>query len=209
MDHGDCRCPCTCGHAHDENLPVGCVFCKALAAYQTVRGTKRTMTLHELAQGIRQTIKGNGFDKPSWDNIPAKLMFAVLEEGMAAIRGDGEDPLTEELADAATRILDVLHSVWGDTWADRTGDVLSRIPEGGPFESGETALWRPLKYLAKAAEAWRYERRSDVRSALELALRELFAFGMRLGVDLQVVIEWKNTKNATRGLRHGKARAEG
>jgi len=169
------------------------------------------MSLYELAKVIHETNKGNGFDPPTWDNLPAKVMFAVteLEEGMAAIRGDGEDPLTEELADAAIRILDILHSVWNDRWADRTGDVLSFRPDGGLFEPGEVALWRPLSMLCKGVEAWRHERRRDVQSALEIALRELFLFGIRLGVDLHVIIEWKNAKNGTRGLRHGKARAEG
>jgi hypothetical protein len=211
MDHGDCRCPCTCGHAHDENLPVGCVFCRAVAAYQNIRGAKRKLDLKELARAIHHTNSRNGFDLPLWENLPAKVMFAVTElnEGMDAIRGDGEDPLTEELADTAIRILDLLHSIWKDDWADRTVDVWKIQPEGGFWEPGEVALWRPLRLLSQAVEAWRYERRNDVRSALELAVKELFIFGLKLGVDLHAVIEWKAEKNATRGLRHGKARSEG
>lgn len=211
IDHENCRCPCTCGHAHDENIPVGCTFCRALAAYHTTRTGERTRTLHELAEKIRETNSSNCFDRPTWNTIPAKIMFAVTElnEGMDAIVGVGEDPLTEELADTAIRILDILHSVWGKDWADRTVDVLDLKHEGGVFEPGEVALWKPLRLLCRGVEAWRYERRSDVRIALELALRELFAFGIRLGVDLQVIIEWKNDKNASRGIRHGKVRAEG
>lgn len=215
IDHENCRCPCTCGHAHDKTLPVGCTFCRALATYKLSRGMEktedRTHVLYELAKDIRETNEHNCFDRPTWNTIPAKIMFAVTElnEGMDAILGVGEDPLTEELADTAIRILDILYSVWGTDWADRTLDAFEIKPEGGLFEPGEVALWKTLRLLCRGVEAWRYERRSDVRIALELALRELFAFGIRLGVDLIVTMRWKNDRNAGRGVRHGKARAEG
>jgi len=121
----------------------------------------------------------------------------------------GEDPLIEELADTAIRILDILYSVWGTDWADRTLDAFEIKPEGGLFEPGEVALWKPLRLLCRGVEAWRDERRTDVRIALELALRELFAFGIRLGVDLLVTMRWKNARNDGRGVLHGKVRPEG
>lgn len=168
------------------------------------------MSIYELAKSIRETNEKNGFDKPTWDNLPTKVMFAVteLDEGMDAITGEGADPLTEELADTAIRILDILHSIWGDEWADRTTES-KRVRCESVFEPGEVALWRPLRMLCKGVECWRHEKKSDVRIALEMALREVFVLGVKLGVDLQVDVEWKNAKNATRGLRHGKARSEG
>ena len=168
------------------------------------------MSIHELAKSIRETNEANGFDCPTWDNMPAKVMFAVteLDEGMDAITGEGADPLSEELADTVVRILDVLHALWGDGWQDRTTDVLSVHPEG-MFEPGEVVLWRPLRMLCKSVESWRHDNRNDVRVALEMAVRELYIIGSKLGVDLQAEVEWKNGKNATRGKLHGKRRSAG
>jgi hypothetical protein len=138
------------------------------------------------------------------------MMFAVteLDEGMDAITGEGADPLHEELADTAIRILDVLYAEWGNDWTDRTSDVLQLRPEG-VFEAGEVALWRTLRMVCKAIEAWRHDKKQDVRIGLEMAVRELFVLGAKLGVDLHAEIEWKNGKNATRGKLHGKARSAG
>lgn len=168
------------------------------------------MSIYELAKSIRETNQKNGFDCPSWDNLPNKVMFAVteLDEGMDAITGDGDDPLSEELADTAVRILDVLYAVWGNDWADRTAGILNIHPEG-VFQPGEVILWKPLRLLCKAVECWRHENKADTRIALEMALREVFAIGALIGHDLHVDIEWKNAKNATRGRLHGKARSEG
>lgn len=196
MDSVKCGCPCSCGHAHDQTLPVLCTFCRAMATYQTIKGQGRASTIYGLSRKIRETNAANKFDAPTWDNLPAKLMFAVtkLDEGLEAILGKDGDPLVEELADAAIRILDILQGVWGDRWVDRTGDALDIYPTGGIFEAGEVALWRPLRLLCRAAEAWRYDRPEDVRISLELALCELYSFGIRLGVDLHVIMEWRNEK---------------
>jgi hypothetical protein len=138
-------------------------------------------------------------------------MFAVTElnEGLDAIKGTGDDPLIEELADAAIRILDILTSCFADTWADRTVDLYDRSFEGGLFEPGEVALWRVLGPLCGAVEDWRYERVGDVRIGLEIALREIFTMSLMLGVELRTVIVWKNERNSRRGIRHGKVRSEG
>jgi len=168
------------------------------------------MSIYEVAKAIRETNEANGFDCPTWENIPSKVMFAVteLDEGMDAITGEGADPLSEELADTVVRILDVLHALWGNDWADRTSDILSIQPVG-VFEPGEVTLWRPLRMLCKCVESWRHDKRSDVRVALEMAVRELFIIGSKLGVDLHAEVEWKNGKNASRGKLHGKVRSAG
>lgn len=197
--------------AHGIELTALCIFCRAAELYQLEQSGDEPAELKDLARDIRETNHQNGFNLPTWDNLPIKVMMAVTElnEGMDAIRGDGEDPLLEELADTAVRILDILYSIWGDDWADRTTDLMDVRPERNLFEAGEVALWRPLRMLCMAVEAWRHEHRVDVRIGLEIALKEVFSLGLTLGVDLRRVIEWKNAKNAGRGMRHGKARAEG
>jgi hypothetical protein len=54
----------------------------------------RTNVLYELAKDIRETNEHNCFDRPTWNTIPAKIMFAVTElnEGMDASLGVGEEP---------------------------------------------------------------------------------------------------------------------
>lgn len=211
MTRENCGCPCSCGHAHDPNLPVLCVFCRAMATYQMAESGESPIDLKEMAEVIRETNRKNGFTRPSWDNLPIKVMMAVTElnEAMDAIKGEGEDPLIEELADTAIRVLDILESVWQHDWADRTVALLQTRLERNLFEPGEVALWRPLRMLCTAVESWRYENQGDTRISLEIALREVFTLALSLGVDLGTVIQWKNEKNATRGIRHGKARAEG
>jgi hypothetical protein len=182
-----------------------------MAAYREMQGGGRSKKLKELARDIHATNLQNGFDPPNRDNLPAKIMFAVteLDEGMQAIAGTGDDPLVEELADTAIRILDVLHSLWDNDWVDRTVDVPEIRPEGGLWEPGQVALWRPLRMLCKAVESWRYGEWGDVKIALEIALRDLYMIGLRLGVDLHGLIAWKNDRNGTRGKWHGKARSDG
>lgn len=170
-------------------------------------------SLHALARELRKVNVGNGFDPPTWETVPAKLMFTVteLDEGMEAIEGSGADPLGEELADAAIRILDILTTLWNDEWADRTQGLRRENPPSviAAFQPGEVALWRPLRMVCKAVEAWRYDRRDDVRAGLELAVRELFVLAWKLGLDLAPEIAWKVQKNRGRGALHGKARSAG
>jgi len=108
------------------------------------------MSIKELAKSIRETNEKNGFDCPSWDNLPNKVMFAVteLDEGMDAISGEGKDPLHEELADTAVRILDILYAVWGDEWDDRTGSPMQgHLHCEATFTPGQVLLWTPLRLL--------------------------------------------------------------
>lgn len=200
-----CQYPCMCGHAHHERLPSVCAFCLEQ------EGRERSMTIYDLAKSIRETNEKNGFDRPTWDNLPVKLMLVVteLDEGVGAIRGYSDDPLTEELADAAIRILDVLYSVWDTSWSDRASSVAVEASHGLIFVPLEVLLWDVLRYLSQAVEFWRHENQDDSRIALEMALREVFIVAGKIGCKLDVIIEWKNAKNATRGKLHGKARSDG
>jgi NTP pyrophosphatase (non-canonical NTP hydrolase) len=163
------------------------------------------MNLKELAVEIRETNDANGFEAPTWDRLLSKLMLVVteLDEAVAAVKGDGKDPLEEELADAAIRLIDILKAVWGDDWNERDGDG-----GGTPFERIEVMLWKPLTMVCRAAEQWRYDNRTDVRIAIELALAALFGLASRLGIDLMAEMVRKTKRNALRGYRHGKVRGD-
>lgn len=170
--------------------------------------------LHELAARIRTTNDANGFDAPDWDRLLNKLMLAVTElhEAVEAVQGTGPDPLAEELADTAIRLVDILVAVWPGDWHDRRKPAPQVRPRPETclcFDPIQVVLWKPLGMVCAAAESWRYDKRDDTRTAIELALRELFSLADRLGIDLMAEMERKVRRNAERGFRHGKVRGDG
>lgn len=171
------------------------------------------MNLYELAAWIRGVNETNGFDAPTWDTLPLKLMLVVTElnEARDAVRGTGPDPLAEELADTAVRLLDILHAVWAEDWTTRGfTDAEQEALVGNPlFRPVEELLWKPLGYVCMAAESWRYNNRDDTRIAIELALRETFALGCAAGYVMFEQVCRKVRRNMQRGHLHGKARADG
>lgn len=162
------------------------------------------------AQTILEIVRANGFDDPSWENLPGKLAIALteLDELVDFVRGSGEDPLEEELADFAIRLLHVLEGL-GEGWhvrdfVQRPGDL-----EGLPFAPVEVVLWPIVSYVCKAIEYWRHNNRTDAVIALELTFAETLRAASRLGVDLGAEVDRKNEKNAARPRLHGKARSLG
>jgi|GEM_PF-3860237 len=172
------------------------------------------MNLHDIAQRIRVINKANGFDAPSWQNLPTKMMMVVTElnEARTAICGLEQDPLAEELADTAIRLLDILGTIWPGDWAERwpTRDRSTEGLASNPcFQQIEVLLWKPLEYISMAVEAWRYEKQNDTRVSIELALSETFSLAFRLGFNMRFEIERKLKRNSQRGHLHGKNRSEG
>lgn len=165
------------------------------------------MDLHEVANRIRATNDANGFESPDWDRLLTKLMLVVteLDEANAAVYGTGKDPLAEELADTAIRLLDILVAVWGHDWNDRRGP---RFP-GTCFQRIEVLLWPILHYVCIAAESWRYNKRNDTRVAIEMAVQGVFGLAAQLDIDFEAEIESKLQRNAQRGHLHGVARTDG
>lgn len=170
------------------------------------------MNLHELAAWIRGVNEANGFDAPTWDTLPVKLMLVVTElnEARDGVRGTGADPLAEELADTAVRLIDILQAVWSGDWTPRGFTDAEQKLVGNPlFRPIEELLWKPLGYVCMAAESWRYNNRDDTRIAIELALRETFALGAAAGYVMFDQVCAKVKRNEQRGYLHGKARADG
>ena len=175
-------------------------------------GYDRTMlalTLKETAALTNRIAAANGFDHPNWDNIIIKLALAggELDEARDGAMGVGEDPIEEELADAAIRILSVLDSIWGEDWCDR---VTTRHQKKiSPFAPIEVLLWPTLGYLFKAMEMRRYDNRAETKTCIELALLEVFRLADALQINLMHAIWLKCEKNKGRPKLHGKGYAVG
>ena len=171
------------------------------------------MNLHKIAPWTNEIASANGFDKPTWDNILAKLALAVSEldearDGVVNWDMEGQDPLAEELADTAIRLLSILDSVWPETWADRVTNPRYRGMQR-PNGTIETILWKPLGYICKAMETWRHNNAPDTCINIEFALLELWRIADMFQIDLTAEIIAKCHKNAKRPKLHGKKQSAG
>lgn len=173
------------------------------------------MNLHALAQQSSEIAKQNGFDDPTWDTLPMKVMLGVTEI-VEAVDADEFNALIEELADIALRTLAILHCVWGDSWSASRIEDRRQYDLLRTFQPLEVLLFPTLRYIARAVEDWRHAigftdiRKTDAKINLELALLELWRLADALKVDLYAACLAKCEKNKTRGHLHGKAiRSEG
>lgn len=161
---------------------------------------------HELAQRINEVNDANGWVRPGFPDVPVKVMLAVteLDEGVQGAKGIGEDPFEVEIADTAIRLLHLLESIWPGDWK------LNGFGKGSTrFQAVECLVWPILSQLCAAVEAWRHEKRDDVRTALEIALRECRRVAETVGFDLLEEMKRKTEINAKRGYLHGKANPAG
>lgn len=167
------------------------------------------MDIKQIAVVCNEIAEANGFERPSWDNFVAKIAFAIteLDEGRDGTLGLASDPLGEELADTAIRVLSVLDAIWGDRWSDR---ITHRHPKPiSAFAAIEVLLWPTLGYLCKAMECRRHDDRLGAETCLGLALLELWRLADALGIDLTEEVTKKCAKNRVRPHLHGKAYAAG
>jgi hypothetical protein len=164
---------------------------------------------HEAAKRIDEVNRANGWEAPTFDSIPVKVMLTITElhEAEQGVTGEGKDPLPEELADTAIRLIHILESVWPGSWAMR--NQWSPLHPSRRFEPIERLLWPIVAKSCVAVEAWRHDNEADTRIALELALAEVVKLARLLGVALLSEVAAKTEKNAKRGHLHGKARAAG
>jgi NTP pyrophosphatase (non-canonical NTP hydrolase) len=170
---------------------------------------------NEIAEEICRVNDANGWDRPTFDTLLNKLMLTVTELNEAAdavgnIYKEGtrinKDPLNEELADVAVRLLHMLESVWSGKWTKREAfrDVNLNI-----YQPIQCLLWSVLKQCCNAAEYWRDNNFTDVMICLEFALRETDWLARSCGYDLFAEVVEKTKKNANRGKFHGRARSDG
>jgi hypothetical protein len=173
------------------------------------------MNLHALALECSAIAEANGFDVPTWENLPTKVMFIITEIVEAADARDSPEALAEEFADIAIRTLSILERVWGAEWSSsrietRRPTTLSR------FDTIEVLLWPATTHYAKCIEDWRHGEKTNAKGEktnakihLEMALLSLWRLSDVLEINLEAAIVAKSEKNKTRGHLHGKARSEG
>jgi len=149
----------------------------------------------------------NGFDRPTWDNLLSKSMLVVteLDEACTATKDSIADPLNEELADTAVRLLHILESVWPLDWNMR-GYIQRHMSVYHPIE---ILLWPIVHQICWAVEFWRKDKVHDTRICLEQALAKINELACRCGYDLFTEVIEKVAKNAKRGHLHGKKRSDG
>lgn len=175
-----------------------------------ITGDYSSQELRLVAKWIDEVNEGNGFAPPTWDSLPAKVVFVVteLDEAMQAIDGSGDDPIEVELADTVIRLLSILNSVFGNEWNDRTKTVLKIAPHN-VYEPGEVLLWKVVRPLCQAIEFWAKDNRRDALTSIELGLKETWSLAVRLGFNPGADIFAKVRKNMTRSKWHGKAKSAG
>lgn len=163
----------------------------------------------EAARRINEVNDANGWDRPTMESLPIKIMLVVteLDEAVHAVQNPHADPLNEELADVVVRLLHILESLWPGDWALRERN--SYYGRELVFQSIQTTLWDVLTPLCSAVEHWRSDKAVDVRISLEYAFEKTRAIARRLGFDLLQDVQEKTERNAERGLRHGRARSAG
>lgn len=178
--------------------------------YSKARGAFQKLH-RDLAKANLDVVLENGFDPPMWSNLPIKIMLTVTEvdEAIDAVKGSGDDPFAEELADIWIRLSGILEGVWPGDWLVRYAGFLGIERELGPWESPESFVWPIVSHCCKAVEAWRHDHQEATRQHLELALKQTYSIAMRLGISLEDEVQAKLEKNRARAKYHGKAKSSG
>ena len=160
----------------------------------------------DMATRINEVNDANGWDRPTLETLPMKLMIVVteLDEAVMGSIGLGKDPLNEELADVAIRLLHILESVWPDSWTLRNSVLNMNL-----YQNIEVSLWPIVHWLCSATEYWRSDKSLDTRISLETALSATRRIARTLGFDLVADIKQKTERNAERGHLHGRAKSAG
>ena len=166
--------------------------------------------LHALAADMDAVNRANGFDAPTIENLPGKLMLACTELAEIDEAAAGHGDLHEELADLLLRLLSVMHGTFGDGWADRVTGSIGRVvrPEKPyAFERIETLVWPICLHLFRATERWRKQRDDDAMWHMELAVLQLWRLCNKLGFDVIERARVKLEINRQREPLHGNARS--
>jgi hypothetical protein len=153
-----------------------------------------------------------GWAVPDWEaNFVLKVAYAIgeIDEALDGAAGVGKDPVEEELADIAIRVLAVLDAIWGDSWSARLSSLERGSHMKPPYEPMEVMIRPVFGRLCKAMEAFRNDNRRDAGQHLEFSILELFRLSERIGCNLWYEIQKKCEKNIQRPMLHGKVRNEG
>lgn len=160
----------------------------------------------KLATRIQEVNDTNGWDRPTFADLPIKLMLIMTEinEMSQEVTACDNKAAQVELADVAIRTLHTLESLWPGKWVLRRG---FRIPHA--HKRIEELLWCMITPLCQATEAWRDNNEIDAMIALEYVLSNCRRLSEVLGFDLYATAERKVELNATRGYLHGRKNSGG
>lgn len=165
-----------------------------------------------ISKEIDRVNTANGFEPPTWDNLPVKLMLVIteLEEGReSVVLTSPQDTLEVEMADVCIRLLSILHTLTGGSWVWQEPITEYRR---GVHNHYCQEVWPVVRWCCRAVEDWRRDLRDDAITAVAYALRDTINASVKMGIskrELLSVIEWKVEKNSKRGHLHGKARTDG
>lgn len=184
--------------------------------------------LATLATTVRSINAENGWETPTWEKLPTKLMLIVTEtdEAVQGHKGVGKDPVEEEIADVWIRTADVIVSLKQDTtasfaqsWEPRV-DLVALVntirttsaeltPPKGAQDAFEVTMWPFISLMTKTMESWRDDQKRAANIFLEDTLYECHTTALERGHDLIPSIAKKLLKNRKRARLHGRARADG
>jgi len=181
---------------------------------------KAPFLLATLAATVRSINAENGWEAPTWEKLPTKLMLIVTEadEAVQGHKGVGKDPVEEEIADVWIRTADIVVSFRPD-WEPRT-DLVALVktirttsaeltPPKSVHDAFEVTVWPFISLMTKAMESWRDDKKPAVDVFLEDTLYECHTIALERGHDLIPSIAKKLLKNRKRARLHGRARADG
>lgn len=168
--------------------------------------------VYELGKAALDIVAANGFDPPTWENVPEKTMMVLTEVDELRDEDYDVEEFGYEIADVFIRLTGLLIGVFGEEW---TGSV---IPINAPHSncapdipSGHTDAYSllMLSTCAKAVEAWRKGNREVTMMRLASALSVTIKLGELSHIDVARVVREKTAKNAKRGKFHGKVTGVG
>jgi len=162
---------------------------------------------NNVAAVCRYIETANGFTGAKHDGLLPKLMLVVTEidEGMQYFYSNEGDPLHEELADAAIRLMAAIHDWTDGNWNMR--HPLIEVHERTMYEKNQPLQKQMLEiihFLCLAAEHWRHNKDEDTVISMEQALMKIFYTAENFGYDLWVHVIEKCYINTTRPYLHGK-----
>lgn len=174
--------------------------------------TSQLLDLRAFAARVGATAAAKGWDKPTWENLPGKLMLVVTEvdEAVQSATLDPDDDLyrwdSSELADIIIRTVDILYTIWPEWPLNRVHEDRVRLPLYPAISRmlPETRGWNFIKLLSSATEHWRLGNKPSVASHLELLLLDVYRLADCADINLDAALVAKADINDKRPPLHGK-----
>jgi len=179
--------------------------------------SREPLDLRAFAIRVGATAAAKGWDQPTWENLPGKLMLVVTEVDEAVESAEAPanqdydrhfqrtyrwDP--SELADIIIRTIDILNTLWPEAWDTA---LLSHHELQRPFAYTQPPTgigWSFVRTLSGAMEYWRHSDREMVRKRLQDVVMLARYVALAQGTDLDAALVAKADINDKRPPLHGK-----